>query len=199
MKQEWPEQCCLPWGYRRTAARVSVAASSFPKCYGWIRSLTLTSVLDVYFRIDGLVLPGLLWTVAMPGSLGTAEQLRKLGLESSPISLEELWSRVTVWNYLQQQEIQNRMRRERQAVASCWTINSFAFPKPKVGEAERERSIWLEAVGRADRKEGLSVIYQTLTEKCKWRVSPAVTKANSFLRIHVLHVKEGRGDIPSDQ
>lgn len=199
MKQEWPEQCCLPWGYRHTAPHASVAASSFPKFYGWMRSLTLISVLDVYFRTDGLVLPGLLWTVAMPGSLGTAEQLRKLGSESSSIILEELWGRVTVWNYLQQQEIQNRMRRERQAVASCWTINSFAFPKPKVGEAERERSIWLEAVGRADRKEGLFVIYQTLAEKCKWRVSPAVTKANSFLRIHVLHVKEGRPDILSDQ
>lgn len=114
-------------------------------------------------------------------------QLRKLGSESSSISLEELWRRVTVWNYLQHQEIQNRMRRERQAVASCWTINSFAFPKPKVGEAERERSIWLEAVGRVDGTEGLSLIYQTLTEKCKWRVSPALKKANSFLRIHVLH------------
>lgn len=198
MKQEWPEQCCLPRGYRHTAACASVAASSFPKCYGWTRLLTLTSVLDVCFRIDELELPGLLWTVAMLGSLGTTEQLRKLGSESSSINLEELWRRVTVWNYLQQQEIQNRIRRERQAVASCWTINSFAFPKPKVGEEERERSIWLEAVGRADGKEGLSVIYQTLTEKCKWRVSPAVTKASSFLRIRVLYVKEGRPDIPSD-
>lgn len=59
------------------------------------------------------------------------------------------------------------MGRERQAVASGSTINSSAFPKPKVGEAEREHSIWLEAVGRADGKGELSVIYQTLTEKCK--------------------------------
>lgn len=199
MKQEWPEQCCLPWAYRHTAVCASVAASSFPKGYAWMRSLTLISVLDVCFRIDELVLPGLLETVAMPGSLGKTEQLRKLGSESSSISLEELWRRVIVWNYLQQQEIQNRMGRERQAVASGWTINNFAFPKPKVGEAEREHSIWLEAVGRADGNEGLSVISQTLTEKCKWRVSPAVKKANSFLRIHVLHAKEGRPDIPSDQ
>lgn len=136
------------------------------------------------------MLPGLLWTVAMLGSLGTTEQGRKLGSESCSKSSEELW-RVTVWNYLQQQGIQNGMRRERQAVASCWTINSFAFPEPKVGEAERERSIWLEAVGRAVGKEWLSVIYQTLTEKCKWGVSPAETKANSFLRIHVLHARRG--------
>lgn len=45
----------------------------------------LICVLDVYFRIDELVLPGLLWTVAMPGSLGTTEKtwvriiLHKLG------------------------------------------------------------------------------------------------------------------------
>jgi len=32
-----------------------------------------------------------------------------------------------------------------------------------VEEAEREHSIWLEAVGRADEKEGLSAIYQNLT------------------------------------
>lgn len=159
MKQEWPDQCCLPWGYKHTAAHASVAASSFPKGYGWMRSLTLLSVLDVCFRIDELVLPGLLWTGPMLVSLGTTEQLRKLGSELSSKSLEELWRRVTVWNYLQQQEIQNRMGRERQAVASGWTTNSFAFPKPKVGEAEREHSIWLEAVGRADGKEGLSVIY----------------------------------------
>lgn len=55
-----------------------------------MRSLTLISVPDVCFRIDELVLSGLLWTVAMPGSLGTTEQLRKLGSESSSISLEEL-------------------------------------------------------------------------------------------------------------
>lgn len=70
---------------------------------------------------------------------------------------------VIAWNYLQQQEVQNRMRRERQAVTSSCTINSLVFPKSKVGEAEREHSIWLEEIGRDDRKEGLSVIYQTVT------------------------------------
>lgn len=104
----------------------------------------------------------------MLGSPGTTEQLTKLGSESSSISLEKLWRRVTVtvWSYLQQQETENRMRRERKAVGSCWTINGLVLPKSKVGKAERERSIWLEAVGRADGKEGLSVIYQTLTS---WR------------------------------
>lgn len=178
---------------RHTAASASVAASSFPKL--WSDEVLDTSICPRCLfqnRLIGAariaVDSGIAW---IPG-----EQLRKLGSESSSISLEELWRRVTVWNYLQQQEIQNRMRRKRQAVASCWTINSFAFPKPKVRETGREHSIWLEAV---DRKEGLSAIYQTLTEKCKWRVSPAVTKANSFLGIHVLHVKEVRPDIPLDQ
>lgn len=55
------------------------------------------------------------------------------------------------------------MRRERQAVTSSCTINSLVFPKSKVGEAEREHSICLEEIGRDDRKEGLSVIYQTVT------------------------------------
>lgn len=36
-----------------------------------------------------------------------------------------------------------------------------------MGEAERERSIWLEEIGRKNRKEGLSVIYQTVTS---WRM-----------------------------
>lgn len=134
----------------------------------------------------------------MLGTLGTTEQLIKLRSESSSISFEKLWWRVTVtvWNYLQQQEIQNRIR-ERQAVSSCWKINSLAFPKSKVGEAGRECSIWLEAIGRADGK-GLSVDYQTLTS---WRKQmkgfSSRDKSEGFVRIPVWHVEKRRPDIPS--
>lgn len=81
MKQEWLEQCCLPWGYGHTAVSACTAASSFPNL--WLDEVLGTlSVLGVYFRI--------IWM----GTPGIAADSSNAGIAADSWATDKTWVRV---------------------------------------------------------------------------------------------------------
>lgn len=163
----------------------------------WHFYLSFMSILEK----NELVPLGFLWTWYCWYLWGQSSNWHNLS-QSPTISLEKLWRRVlvTARNYLQQREIQNRMRRERHAMTSGYTVNSSVFKVEENQRWEKQKENTPSGLKKLEemtgKKDFFSFIRLLLLEECKWRVSPAEAEANGFKRIRVQHVEMVRCDTP---